>query len=180
MPACLADGRVPFVRVAVLTSVIAVLAMLSTAVDASAAQRTSRASAANDGVEAQIIALLNGIRAQQGLPTLRTDGNLNDAADTHSRGMVSSGVFSHDSASGTPCDVRIRRFEKARLVGETIAWLAGTPSAQQAQTTVDLWMNSPPHRQTLLTPGFKRIGVSRKGGRMFGRQGVAFTADLAG
>ena len=41
-------------------------------------------------------------------------------------------------------------------------------------------MNSPPHRQTLMTAGFKRIGVSRKGGRMFGRQGVAFTADLAG
>ena len=135
---------------------------------------------ANDGIESQVVALLNGVRASQGLPALRADDNLNEAADSHSRGMVTSGVFSHDSASGTPCDVRIRRFVKARLVGETIAWLAGTPAAQQAQRTVDLWMNSPPHRQTLLTPGFKRIGVSRKGGRMFGRQGVAFTADLAG
>ena len=180
MPACLADGRVPFVRPVLLSVLIAVVVLLVGAMDASAAKRTSRVSAANDGVESQVIALLNGIRAQQGLPTLRRDTSLNEAADSHSRGMVTSGVFSHDSASGTPCDVRIRRFERARLVGETIAWLAGTPSAQQAQRTVDLWMNSPPHRETLMTPGFKRIGVSRKGGKMFGRHGVAFTADLAG
>jgi uncharacterized protein YkwD len=159
---------------------VAVVVLLAGAMDASAANRTPRVSAANDGVEAQVIALLNGIRAQQGLPSLRTDASLNQAADSHSRGMVTTGVFSHDSASGTPCDVRIRRFENARLVGETIAWLAGTPSAQQAQRTVELWMNSPPHRQTLLTAGFRRIGVSRQGGKMFGRQGVAFTADLAG
>jgi uncharacterized protein YkwD len=174
VPACLADGRVPFVRIVVLAVLFAASALLAGAVDASAASRTVRASVANDGVEAQVVALLNGVRASQGLPALRADDNLNDAADSHSR------VFSHDSASGMPCDVRIRRFVKARLVGETLAWLAGTPAAQQAQRTVDLWMNSPPHRQTLMTPGFKRIGVSRKGGRMFGRQGVAFTADLAG
>jgi uncharacterized protein YkwD len=180
VPACLADGRVPFVRIVVLAVLFAASALLAGAVDASAASRTVRASVANDGVEAQVVAALNGVRASQGLPALRADDNLNEAADSHSRGMVTSGVFSHDSASGTPCDVRIRRFVKARLVGETLAWLAGTPAAQQAQRTVDLWMNSPPHRQTLMTPGFKRIGVSRKGGRMFGRQGVAFTADLAG
>jgi uncharacterized protein YkwD len=180
VPACLADGRVPFVRPVVVSVLVAVVVLLAGAMDASAANRTPRVSAANDGVEAQVIALLNGIRAQQGLPSLRTDASLNHAADSHSRGMVTTGVFSHDSASGTPCDVRIRRFENARLVGETIAWLAGTPSAQQAQRTVELWMNSPPHRQTLLTAGFRRIGVSRQGGKMFGRQGVAFTADLAG
>jgi uncharacterized protein YkwD len=180
VPACLADGRVPFVRPVVLSVLIAVVVLLVGAMDASAAKRTTRVSAANDGVEAQVIALLNGIRAQQGLAGLRADSSLNEAADSHSRGMVASGVFSHDSASGTPCDVRIRRFERARLVGETIAWLAGTPAAQQAQKTVELWMNSPPHRQTLMTAGFKRIGVSRKGGKMFGRQGVAFTVDLAG
>jgi uncharacterized protein YkwD len=180
VPACLADGRVPFVRIVVLAAALAASALLANAVDASAATRTVRASVANDGIEAQVVALLNGVRASQGLPALRADDSLNEAADSHSRGMVTSGVFSHDSASGTPCDVRIRRFVKARLVGETIAWLAGTPAAQQAQRTVDLWMNSPPHRETLLQPGFKRIGVSRKGGKMFGRQGVAFTADLAG
>ena len=127
MPACLADGRVPFVRIVVLAALLAASALVAGAADASAATRTVRASVANDGIESQVVALLNGVRASQGLPALRSDDNLNEAADSHSRGMVTSGVFSHDSASGTPCDVRIRRFVKARLVGETIAWLAGTP-----------------------------------------------------
>jgi uncharacterized protein YkwD len=181
VPTSLADGRVPIVRVGILTVLLAVLVVFASASDASAAKRHAhRSSQHTDRVEAEVIDLLNTIRAQQGLPTLRRDADLTDAADVHSRGMIASGVFSHDSASGTRCDVRIRRFVKARLVGETISWLAGTPSSQQAQRTVELWMNSPPHRETLLTRSFRRIGVSRKGGEMFGRRGVAFTADLAG
>jgi uncharacterized protein YkwD len=179
VPTSLAGGSVPFARVAVVAVVTSVVVLLAGAVDASAARRSSRASA-NDSVEAEVIQLVNGYRASQGLPALSADGNLNEAADSHSRGMVASGEFSHDSANGTRCDVRIRRFVKARLVGETISWLAGTPAAQQAQRTVELWMNSPPHRATLMTASFRRIGVSRKGGTMFGRRGVAFTADLAG
>jgi uncharacterized protein YkwD len=176
----MAGGRMPLVRVVVSVALATLIVLSLVVADANAAKRTSRASAQTDNVESEVIRLLNGIRSSQGLPSLRTDGDLNDAADSHSRGMVSSGVFSHDSASGTRCDVRIRRFVKARIVGETISWLAGTPASQQAQRTVDLWMNSPPHRQTLMTASFRRIGVSRKGGTMFGRRGVAFTADLAG
>jgi uncharacterized protein YkwD len=180
VPTSLAGGGLPLARV-VVAAVLAGLLVLAFGVPASqASKRTPRVSAQTDAVEAEVIRLLNDLRAQQGLSALRRDGSLNDAADSHSRGMVTSGLFSHSSADGTRCDVRIRRFVKARMVGETISWLAGTPAAQQAQRTVELWMNSPPHRQTLMTAGFRRIGVSRKGGRMLGRQGVAFTADLAG
>ena len=180
MPASLADGRVPFVRVAVPTAVMAVLVLLVSAMDASAAKRTARVTGSFDSVESEIVRRVNDIRQASGLPGLRANGDLGDAADSHSRGMIASGQFSHDSANGTPCDVRIRRFVKARIVGETIAWLAGTTAAQQAARTVELWMNSPPHKATLLTPSFRRIGVSRKGGSMFGRRGVAVTLDLAG
>jgi uncharacterized protein YkwD len=180
VPTSLADGRVPIVRVVVLTVLLAVLTLLATTVDASAAKRTARVSASTDSVEAEVIRRLNEIRASQGLGALRADGDLSDAAESHSRDMIASGLFSHDSASGTRCDVRIRRYVRARVVGETISWLAGTPASQQAARTVQLWMDSPPHRATLLTPSFRRIGVSRKGGVMFGRRGIAFTADLAG
>ena len=180
MPASLADGRVPFVRFAVSTAVLAVLLLLVSTMDAAAAKRTARVSASFDSVESEVIRRLNDIRQQNGLSALRRDEDLGDAADSHSRGMVTSGQFSHDSADGTRCDVRIRRFKRARIVGETISWLAGTPASEQAAKTVELWMNSPPHRQTLLTSSFRRIGVSRKGGTMFGRRGVAVTLDLAG
>jgi uncharacterized protein YkwD len=181
VPTSLADGRAPIVRVALLSVCLAVAILFASTVDASASKRSTHRSAEHvDRVEAEVIDLLNTIREEQGLPTLRRDSDLTEAAYSHSRGMIESGVFSHDSASGTRCDVRIRRFVKARSVGETISWLAGTPSSEQAHRTVELWMNSPPHRETLLTKSFRRIGVSRKGGEMFGRRGVAFTADLAG
>jgi uncharacterized protein YkwD len=180
VPTSLADGLAPIVRVAVLAAFAAVVMLLASAMDASAAKRTLRVSAGTDNVESEVIRRLNEIRSSQGLSTLRSDSDLAAAADSHSRGMIASGLFSHDSASGTRCDVRIRRFVRSRIVGEVISWLAGTSAARQAARTVELWMNSPPHRQTLLTSSFRRIGVSRKGGRMFGRQGVAFTADLAG
>jgi uncharacterized protein YkwD len=179
VPASLADGRVPFVRFAVSAAILAVLLLVS-AMDASAAKRTARASASFDSVESEVIRRVNGIRQANGLSNLRSNHDLGDAAESHSRGMIASGQFSHDSADGTRCDVRIRRFVKARVVGETLAWIAGTPAAQQAARTVELWMNSPPHKATLLTPSFRRIGVSRKGGTMFGRRGVAVTLDLAG
>jgi uncharacterized protein YkwD len=181
VPSSLADGRVPIVRTGLLTVLVAVVVLFASTANAFAAHRHAhRTQAHTDRVESEVIDLLNGIRAQNGLPSLRRDRDLADAAESHSKGMIASGVFSHDSASGTRCDVRIRRFVKARIVGETISWLAGTPSSQQAERTVELWMNSPPHRETLLTASFRRIGVSRKGGTMFGRRGVAFTADLAG
>ena len=133
MPACLADGRVPFVRLSYSPSCSRQSALLASAVDASAAKRTVRASVANDGVEAQVVALLNGVRASQGLPALRADDSLNEAADSHSRGMVTSGVFSHDSASGTPCDVRIRRFERpVSWARRSPGWRARRPPSRRS------------------------------------------------
>ena len=180
MPTYLVGGSLSLVRVVVLIVLTALVVLTLGTATATAAKRNSRASAGMDSVENEVVRLVNDIRRSHGLSSLRRDANLNDAAEFHSRGMISSGVFSHDSASGTRCDVRIRRFVRARIVGETISWLAGTPASQQAQRTVQLWMNSPAHRQTLLTAAFKKIGVSRKGGTMFGRRGVAFTADMAG
>ena len=96
MPACLADGRVPFVRIVVLAVLFAASALVAGAVDASAASRTVRASVTNDGVEAQVVALLNGVRASQGLPGLRADDAklLRDRIKTKRR-PVACGVSNH-------------------------------------------------------------------------------------
>jgi uncharacterized protein YkwD len=156
-----------------------VLLMLPTA-DSVASKRSARSQAAGDSVESEVLHRINAIRAEQDLGQLRADPDLVQAARAHSREMVAAGMFSHDSPSGEPCDQRIRSYARGRTVGETISWLAGTSASQQAERTVSLWMNSPPHRATLLSSAFHRIGISREGGQMFGRTGVAFTADLAG
>jgi uncharacterized protein YkwD len=156
-----------------------VLLMLPAA-ESVAAKRSSRTQAAGDSVESEVVRRINAIRAEQGLSSLRANPDLVQAAQAHSREMIASGSFSHDSPDGKPCDQRIRSYARGRTVGETISWLAGTPASKQAERTVTLWMNSPPHRATLLSAAFRRIGISREGGTMFGRAGVAFTADLAG
>ena len=181
MPTILAVGPATAVRVSVLTCVVLLAALLVPAVHEAQARAKQRwALATIDSVESEIIRSLNAIRGSQGLTLLRADGGLFDAADEHSSEMLAAGQLTHDSPSGQRCDVRIRKHVRARAVGETISWLAGTPAAQQAERTVTLWLNSPPHRATLLAPFFRRIGVSRQVGTMFGRTGVAFTADLAG
>ena len=41
-------------------------------------------------------------------------------------------------------------------------------------------MNSPPHREALMSPSFRQIGVGRRIGKIPGGKAVWFTADLAG
>ena len=52
----------------------------------------------------------------------------------------------------------------------------GNPSAK---AIVDLWINSAPHLQTLTTADFRRIGIAKRRGRLFGQRVTVWTADLA-
>ena len=51
---------------------------------------------------------------------------------------------------------------RARSVGETLAAVRG--AADAADTVVELWMASPPHRAVLLSSAFRRMGVARESG----------------
>jgi uncharacterized protein YkwD len=44
---------------------------------------------------------------------------------------------------------------------------------------VRLWMESPPHRAILFGPGFGRIGIARRWGRLGGARQSVVTADFA-
>jgi uncharacterized protein YkwD len=175
------DGlRLSVGRILAMALLASIVLLVLPAAESVAAKRSVRSQATGDSVESEVLRRINAIRADAGLSTLRADPDLVQAAKAHSDEMIAAGMFSHDSPDGKPCDQRIRSYARGRTVGETISWLAGTPVSRQAERTVTLWMNSPPHRATLLSGAFRRIGISREGGQMFGRTGVAFTADLAG
>jgi uncharacterized protein YkwD len=93
--------------------------------------------------------------------------------------MLVTGQFSHESPrSGERFDRRIRRFHRARALGETIAWGAGDAGTPAA--AVEMWMQSAPHRAILLDRSFRRIGVGRAVGEFDGFAGASlWTADLA-
>ena len=131
-----------------------------------------------DRVERGVVKRLNGIRAGNGLPPLKLDRRLVKAADAHSADMVRADFFAHSSSDGTPFAQRILLYTRKRETGETLAYLSAA-ERRKAARVVQMWMSSPGHRQALLTPAFRRIGVAKRKGVIYGQRSLVFTADLA-
>jgi uncharacterized protein YkwD len=127
--------------------------------------------------ERQVIQRLNDARAEHGLRALRPAWGLNRAADRHSRDMLARDFFDHPSSDGTPFDVRVRRFARAGMVGETLASLPDRHGGEQR--VVDIWLGSPAHRAIVLDPRLKRIGVAKRWGTLGGDRAAVVTADFA-
>ena len=130
-----------------------------------------------DRAERAIIRMVNHHRARAGLPGLRRSRALNRAADQHTWEMLRRNYFAHASANGTAATSRVRRYRRARMTGETIGWLTSN-TRRKARRIVRMWMASPGHRVTLMTRGFRRIGVARRTGRWGAGRVTVFTLDL--
>lgn len=105
--------------------------------------------------EAEVVRLVNEIRAQNGLKPLTANWELSRVARYKSEDMVSNRYFSHTSPTyGTPFQM-IRAFGLSyKTAGENIAYGYRTPAA-----VVDAWMNSSGHRANILNAGYTQIGV---------------------
>jgi uncharacterized protein YkwD len=125
--------------------------------------------------EQSLLQAINGARAARGVPPLRIGVRLQDAARDHSRAMARSGSFAHGDWYR-----RLRRHGvRGRTLGETIAWGVGVDGT--ASAIVGMWLASPPHRSTMLSRGFRRIGVGIASGTMSGFPGAnVATADFSG
>ena len=126
----------------------------------SAPQRT-RANSAMAVLENTVLDRMNQVRRAHGLRLLRLNSRLRAAALFHSNDMGRRGYFEHDSLSGTVFWRRIERFYPSRgfrswTVGENLLWGSGTYGAAFA---VREWMNSPPHRENLLSREWREVGI---------------------
>ena len=131
-----------------------------------------------DGPEHQVLAGINHFRARHGLRPLRASRALTAAADAHSRDMLRRRYYAHNTLNGRSWNRRIKRYVRAKMVGETLDLLFGPRGRRSdASIVVNDWMHSPAHRAVLLTPRLRRIGVARAA-RRHGRP-VVFTADFA-
>jgi uncharacterized protein YkwD len=146
---------------------IATLLLLVTAVTASAASLTRK--------ETRLLADVNHARVARGLRPLRLDWTLEAAARAHSADMVRSNFFAHGDFFS-----RVRSYGATGPVyGEDLAW--GTGADGRASAIVEAWLLSPPHRENLLRPGFRRIGIGAVGGTFAGLpNAVVVTADFSG
>jgi uncharacterized protein YkwD len=138
------------------------LLVAATVVAAPTGARPHTTLTARDDLESAVLAQINVLRRQHRLAPLRLNVRLRAAADSHSGAMVSRGFFSHTSADGTPFSARVARYYPRgrtgyRVVGENLLWSSPDVDAGRA---LRMWLNSAPHRQNLLRPYWREVGLS--------------------
>jgi uncharacterized protein YkwD len=153
-----------FARVAVVTALVAAVAVLAVgAGGATAAGDPARTIAAEDQLETQILAALNAMRRAHGLVPLKLSRTLSAAADAHSRSMGTYGFFGHETRSGLGLRERVGRAPyyygrgQRWAAGENLLWASPSLEAPEA---MEVWMDSPFHRQNILRPLWREIGIS--------------------
>ena len=110
--------------------------------------------APNGDYAQQIVALINQARAQNGLPALRYDSRLQNAADFHNRWMRDNNCFSHNCPGEPEVMTRMRNAGyPVASGGENIGKGYQTP-----QNMMDGWMNSSGHRAAILNTYWPDIG----------------------
>ncbi|WP_455358191.1 CAP domain-containing protein [Streptomyces sp. SYSU K21746] len=109
----------------------------------------------SDGVEGQVVALVNKERAAAGCSPVTSNAKLTRAADNYSDVMAASGVMSHTGPDGSTMTSRV---EAAGYVWSTLGENIARGQADAA-AVMNSWMNSPGHRANILNCAFKEIGV---------------------
>lgn len=130
-----------------------------------------------DRVERAVLKKVNNVRADNGLRKLRRSRALAASADQKSLEIKRTKVMSHTSPDGTSMYQRVRRYIRARTVGETLAYVSAR--RRQARLVVRSWMASPSHRAAILSPGFRKAGIGRRRGAIRGRRAAIVTLNLA-
>ena len=120
--------------------------------------------------EQKMLSLVNAERTQRGLQPLQSDPRLTQIARQHSQEMLEMRYFAHDSpVLGSPFDRMARAGIRYRVAGENIAL---APNVDRAHVGL---MNSPEHRDNILRPEFRKIGIGVMNG---GLSGETFTQDF--
>ncbi len=104
---------------------------------------------------------INELRRAHGLAPLRVSPDLTAAAEDHSEEMATAGYFAHESRDGTTFSKRLQKYYGPRgrrwLVGENLLWASPGLSSSSA---IRMWMRSPGHRENLLRPAWREIGLA--------------------
>lgn len=105
--------------------------------------------------EQEVLTLVNSERASAGCPSLTANDKLVAAARGHSQDMADNDFFSHTGSNGSSPSDRIEaQGYNWSWWGENIAAGYSSPADVMAG-----WMNSPGHRDNILTCDFTEIGI---------------------
>lgn len=122
--------------------------------------------------EQRIIELMNRDRQANGLPPLQSDEKLQLAGRDYAKEMFENGYFGHiDKNNGTPATRAQAAGATFVVIGENLAF---SPLADLAHQGL---MNSPTHRDNILSKEYSRVGVGVADGGQYGRIFVEEFAD---
>jgi uncharacterized YkwD family protein len=119
-------------------------------------QQTPAGNANLSAFASQVFSIVNQERAKAGLNPLASDSALSGMALAKAKDMYSNHYFDHTSPTyGSPFNMMTSFGIRYTYAGENIAMGQRTP-----QEVMTAWMNSPGHRQNILSPNYTKIGVA--------------------
>ncbi len=141
---------------------LASLVVVATGALVASAGATTRSETSLPTLNHQVLLAINHFRVAHHLVPLRESPGLDRSARQHSMEMGADGYFAHPSANGTAFWRRIEHYFPSThysywSVGENLLWSSPDVSAAAA---LKLWIASPEHLRNLLTPSWRRLGVS--------------------
>ena len=109
--------------------------------------------------EAYIFHFINEERACRDLPILGTDANLSSVSKEWSGYLASINDLTHGDFASRMESIGYSSYS----CGEIIAYTSGGTPSEVARKFVDMWLESPPHREIMLTSsnGYMGVGVSK-------------------
>jgi uncharacterized protein YkwD len=112
--------------------------------------------AQDSSMAGQVLALINNARVANGLSQVVRDGFLDSLALQHSQDMVKTNVMSHEGFDNRANTIITTL--GAHCVGENVAMGYNT-----AASLVQGWLDSPGHRQNIMNPLFRKMGIGIAG-----------------
>ncbi len=114
----------------------------------------------------RLLTLTNQKRAEAGLPLLKYNEALSQAAAGKAANMFGENYWAHNSPSGkTPWDFIIGAGYKYLYAGENLA-----KNFSDSDGVVQAWMESPSHKENLLRSQYDEIGFAIVNGRLEGEE----------
>lgn len=102
--------------------------------------------------------LVNWARARAHRRGLRPEPRLRRAAMLKGRGVASCGQLSHSPCNSSVTAAVRQAGYRFAVFGENL--FAGIDRHVSAHDVVNAWLQSPPHRANILSPGFRELGLA--------------------
>lgn len=134
----------------------------------------------NDGLPA-------GTIGPEPVQPLAFDADLYEAASGHVRWMLANDVFSHTGAGGTNSNARMvaagYALQGTWATGENLAWFGTTGTLDDAReeefvrSMHDNLMRSPGHRENIMDPRYREVGIAEETG-VFVAEGTPYNTAM--